>query len=71
MPTYRVLEKSFINNAIREEGELVEYNGRPSKNLELVSGGEIEEGEAFADEAPKAKWKPKAKRASDTDESAV
>lgn len=50
MPKYRVLEKSFINNAIREEGEIVEYEGRPSANLEL-----LEEEDA----QPKAtkKWK--------------
>jgi len=36
MATYRVLEKSFIGNAIREEGDIVEYDGEPSPNLELV-----------------------------------
>jgi hypothetical protein len=35
--TYRVLEKSFINNGIREEGEIVEYDGKPGRNLELVN----------------------------------
>jgi hypothetical protein len=35
--TYRVLEKSFINNGIREEGEIVEYDGKPGRNLELVA----------------------------------
>lgn len=33
---YRVLTKSFINNAIREEGDIVEYDGKPGSNLELV-----------------------------------
>jgi hypothetical protein len=36
MAQYRVLQKSFINNALREEGEIVEYDGDPSDNLELV-----------------------------------
>ena len=36
MAKYRVLEKSFINNAIAEEGDIVEFDGEPSYNLELV-----------------------------------
>ena len=36
MAKYRVLEKSFINNAIREEGEIVEYDGEVGSNLELI-----------------------------------
>lgn len=36
MAQYRVLAKSFINNAIVEEGETVEYNGKPGSNLELI-----------------------------------
>jgi hypothetical protein len=36
MPKYRVLEKSFINNTIAEEGEIVEYSGKAGRNLELV-----------------------------------
>lgn len=50
MAQYRVLVKSFINEAIREEGDIVEYAGKPGSNLELV-----EEEEA----QPKAtkKWK--------------
>lgn len=37
MATYRVKERSFINNTIVEEGEIVEYSGRPGSNLEPVS----------------------------------
>lgn len=33
---YRVLHKSFIGNTIREEGEIVEYDGEPGPNLEPV-----------------------------------
>lgn len=37
---YRVLTKSFINNAIREEGDIVEFDGKPGSNLELIGGGD-------------------------------
>lgn len=36
MAQYRVLTKSFINNSIQEEGAIVEYDGKPGSNLELV-----------------------------------
>jgi len=37
MAKVRVLVRSYINNAIREEGEIVdEYNGKIGSNLELV-----------------------------------
>lgn len=36
MAKYRVLVRSYINNAIREEGDVVEYDGRPGSNLELI-----------------------------------
>lgn len=36
MAKYRVLSKSFINNAIAEEGDVVEYDGKPGSNLELI-----------------------------------
>jgi len=36
MPTYKVLVKSFINNALLEEGDTVEYDGKPGSNLELI-----------------------------------
>lgn len=38
MAKYRVLTKSHINNAIVEAGEVVEYDGKPGSNLELVEG---------------------------------
>jgi hypothetical protein len=34
MPKYRVLTKSFIDNHLREEGDVVDYDGYPSDNLE-------------------------------------
>jgi hypothetical protein len=40
MPKYRVLEKSYINNRIHEEGDEIEYDGLPSSNLQpLDSAG--------------------------------
>lgn len=36
MAKYKVLEKSFINNAIVEAGEVIEYDGEASNNLELI-----------------------------------
>jgi hypothetical protein len=56
MAKYRTLTKSFINNAIVEAGELVEYDGKPGSNLELV---EAEKSEA----KPKGEAKGKAKGA--------
>lgn len=34
MAKYRVLTKSFINNAIVEEGTIIEFDGAPSDNME-------------------------------------
>lgn len=42
MPKYKVLAKSFINNSIVEEGDIVEYDGKPGSNLELVEGDKPE-----------------------------
>lgn len=42
MPKYRVLAKSFINNAIAEEGAVVEYDGQPGSNLELIEPAKAE-----------------------------
>jgi hypothetical protein len=36
MPQYRVLQTSFINNAIVHEGEVVEYDGEAGSNLEPI-----------------------------------
>jgi hypothetical protein len=63
MPTYRVLEKSFINDAIREEGEIVEYNGRPSGNLELVDGSDDEQTKPS-----KRKWEKKSQATEEQNE---
>lgn len=42
MAKYRVLIPSFINNGLRAEGEVVEYDGVPGPNLEAIDA----EGEA-------------------------
>ena len=49
MPKYRVLQKSFIDNHLREAGETVDYDGLPSENLEpLDEAGEVKAQEAKA-----------------------
>jgi hypothetical protein len=40
---YLVLVKSYINNAIREEGDVVEYDTKPGSNLQLVEDDAKEE----------------------------
>lgn len=34
--TYRVLQRSFIDNRLVEEGEIIEYDGEAGSNLELI-----------------------------------
>lgn len=36
MPKFRVLTKSFINDAIVEEGVIIDYVGTPGPNLEPI-----------------------------------
>ena len=36
MAKYKVLELSFINNAIVDAGAVIEYDGEPGPNLELI-----------------------------------
>jgi len=36
MAKYKLLEKSYINGALRPAGEIVEYDGKAGRNLELV-----------------------------------
>lgn len=51
MPRYRVLAKSFINNAIAEEGDVVEYDGKPGSNLELIPEPKADGRKAKADKS--------------------
>jgi hypothetical protein len=37
MAKYRVMEKSFINNALVEEGTEIEFDGEPGPNLQPLS----------------------------------
>ena len=53
MPQYRVLQKSFIGNRIVEEGEVIDYDGEASDNLELVKKGK-KAAEAPAADTPGA-----------------
>lgn len=36
IPKYRVTSRSFINNGLREEGDIVEFDGIPADNLEPI-----------------------------------
>lgn len=47
MARYKLLAKHFINNTVMDEGEIVEYDGKPGRMMELV------------DEEPKGKAKGK------------
>ena len=58
MPQVKAITKCFIDNSIRNEGDVFEYNGAPNTNVVLVGAA----GEEVAYE-PKVKQKsPKAKR---------
>lgn len=36
MAQYRLLDKTFINNTLREKGEIVDYDGQPGSTLQPV-----------------------------------
>lgn len=50
MARYKVLETSYINDAIIEPGTIVEYQGEPGANLELVKEDKSKGKTAPADE---------------------
>lgn len=52
MAKYRVLAISFINNALVQEGDVVEFDGTPGSALELIE-----------DDKPEVKAKGKGKGA--------
>lgn len=56
MARYRVLEKSFVNNTLHEEGAEIEYDGKAGPNLEPLDKPKRskakDDAEAPADEAP-------------------
>jgi hypothetical protein len=51
MAIYRVLERSFINNALVEEGATVEYDGEVASNLELIEEPKATKGKAASQTA--------------------
>ena len=59
MPMYKALVKCFVDNSIREEGGVFEYNGDSNACVELVTG--TGNGEPTVD-ASGRKWKTKGKR---------
>jgi hypothetical protein len=59
MPKCRVLVRSFINNGLREEGDIVDYDGKIGSNLELV---ESEKDDAPVEKAQSKKPWAKLKR---------
>ena len=73
MAQVRAKTLCFVDNGLRQEGDVFDYNGPKNTNLEYLDGGPVEsEGAAEAEEAPATakKWTPKAKRAS-ADEGSV
>lgn len=81
MPQFRAIHLCQVDNTLRQEGDVFEYNGPYNGNLEPVDGSDwgapvAEKGGEIpaavdADEveapAPAKKWTPKAKRAPKVD----
>ena len=61
MPKYRVIAPCFVNNGLRNDGDIVDYDGPPGSALVPVDD---EGNEVKADASEKKKWTPKAKRES-------
>ena len=75
MAQVRAKTLCFVENGLRREGDVFDYNGPKNTNLEYLKGAPVDdevpeqvenETEDNADEAPATgkKWTPKAKRAS-------
>lgn len=76
MARVRAIRLCFVDNGLRKEGDVFEYNGRRNANLEYLDGEQPEEmaAEVAAEpeaERPARKWTPKAKRAATADEGVV
>lgn len=54
MPMYRAKVTCFVDNGIRNEGDVFEYNGLPNTNLERADGKSDD-----ADAVPKTQRKAK------------
>jgi hypothetical protein len=50
MAQYRVLQKSFVNDVLVEEGAVVDYDGVPGSNLELIRKKGVVSGPAPEEE---------------------
>lgn len=44
MAQYRVLQRSFIGNRLVDEGDVVDYEGEPSDNLECIDDAPSKKG---------------------------
>lgn len=64
MAKYRVLSKSYIDGSIVDEGDIVEYDGEASANLELIEPEECEP-EVKVKGGKKGAAKPAAPKGSD------
>ena len=42
MARYRVLKRSFINSALREEGDVIDFDGEAGSNLSRLDPPEAE-----------------------------
>ncbi len=81
MAQVRAIRLCQVDNTLRQEGAVFEYNGPYNGNLEYLDGQPPEAqaaapvaAEAPAEPAAEAsakKWKPKAKRTADADEGSV
>lgn len=61
MAQFKARVKCFVDNTLRQEDDVFEYNG--PKNTNLISvGGPVEADESDEPLPAKAKWVPKAKR---------
>ena len=75
MAQVRAIRKCFIDNALREEGSVFEYEGPKNTNVEYLDGAPDDEVKAAPTEAaeakaPTKKWKAKANSGAEaTDES--
>jgi hypothetical protein len=67
MAQVRAKTLCFVDNGLRQEGDVFEYNGVKNTNLEYLKGDSVDEE---VDEGSSKKWAPKSKRAS-ADEGSV
>lgn len=71
MPKYRVLAKSYIGNTIREVGDVVEYDGKPGKALELIEEAPAEKKLTKKEAEAQAKAEAEAKAKADAEAAAA